>query len=236
VDGIHAAREFIRQGLAGELSERLRGTYESFNGGQPYSKSPSAMARRSLKNLCLAYLVEEDGGDGLAVSQLQRSDNMTDTLAALAGLVLSGSAAAPGALSAFEQTWKANALVMDKWFAMQAMKPGPDTVHDVRRLLGHPAFSIRNPNKVRALIGVFCMMNHTGFHCVDGSGYALLADQVIRLNAINPQIAARMASAFNRWRRYDASRQSLMKAALKRIASEPGLSPDVGEIVSNALH
>jgi aminopeptidase N len=236
VDGIHAAREFIRQGLAGELSERLRGTYESFNGGQPYSNSPSAMARRSLKNLCLAYLVEEDGGDGLAVSQLQRSDNMTDTLAALAGLVLSGSAAAPGALSAFEQTWKANALVMDKWFAMQAMKPGPDTVHDVRRLLGHPAFSIRNPNKVRALIGVFCMMNHTGFHCVDGSGYALLADQVIRLNAINPQIAARMASAFNRWRRYDASRQSLMKAALKRIASEPGLSPDVGEIVSNALH
>jgi aminopeptidase N len=124
---------------------------------------------------------------------------------------------------------------MDKWFAMQAMKPGPGTLEVVQRLMQHPAFSIQNPNKVRSLIGVFSMMNPTAFHAIDGSGYRFHADRVIELDALNPQVAARMASAFNRWKRYDEGRQALMKTELKRIASIDGLSRDVSEIVNNAL-
>jgi aminopeptidase N len=235
VDGIHAARDFIRKGLASALSDRLLGTYEAFREHGPYSKSPAAMARRSLRNVCLSYLVETETGERLVRSQLASSDNMTDTLAALSGLVLSGSEAAPAALSEFEQRWKDDALVMDKWFAIQAMKPGAQTAADVRRLLSHPVFNIRNPNKVRSLLGVFSLLNQTGFHAANAAGYELLADQVLRLDSMNPQIAARMALAFNRWKRYDPQRKALMKAALKRILAEPGLSPDVGEIVGKAL-
>jgi aminopeptidase N len=124
---------------------------------------------------------------------------------------------------------------MDKWFMMQAVKPGRDTVNTVRQLMDHPAFSIKNPNKVRALVGVFSMLNPTGFHAPDGSGYAFHADRVVELDALNPQVAARMASAFNRWKRYDAGRKALMKMELQRIASVTGLSTDVSEIVNNVL-
>ena len=160
---------------------------------------------------------------------------MTDTLAAIKGLILADSALAESALSAFEAKWKTDALVMDKWFIMQASKPGVNTLGKVRELMDHPAFSMQNPNKVRALIGVFSMINPTAFHAIDGSAYAFHADRVIELDKINPQIAARMASAFNRWKRYDEIRKALMKAELQRIASVGGLSGDVSEILSNAL-
>jgi aminopeptidase N len=180
-------------------------------------------------------LLETQAGESLAGAQLESSDNMTDTLAALQGLILMGSSMAITALSEFESKWKADTLVMDKWFIMQAIKPGSETVNTVRELMGHPAFSIQNPNKVRSLIGVFSMLNPTGFHAADGSGYAFHADRVIELDALNPQIAARMASAFNRWKRYDEGRKVLMKAALHRIAAVENLSGDVSEIVNNAL-
>ena len=121
------------------------------------------------------------------------------------------------------------------WFAMQAMMPGSDSLGRVRELMRHPAFSIQNPNKVRSLIGVFAMLNPTGFHAADGSGYEFHADRVIELDGLNPQIAARMASAFNRWKRYDESRKKLMKAQLQRIAAVDKLSGDVSEIINNAL-
>lgn len=124
---------------------------------------------------------------------------------------------------------------MDKWFMMQAVKPGPGTVNRVMELMQHPAFSIQNPNKVRSLIGVFAMLNPTGFHAADGSGYTFHADRVIELDGLNPQIAARMASAFNRWKRYDDGRKTLMKGHLQRIAAVDNLSGDVSEIVNNAL-
>ena len=193
------------------------------------------MARRSLKNICLSYLLETGCGEQLALTQLESSDNMTDTLAAMQGLILADSGEAEAAISSFEAQWKDDALVMDKWFALQAIKPGSDTVKTVKELMDHAAFSIQNPNKVRSLIGVFSMLNPTGFHAADGSGYKFHADRVIELDGINPQIAARMASAFNRWKRYDVDRKQLMKAELKRIASAKGLSGDVNEIVSNAL-
>jgi len=235
VDGIHAARQFVLRGLAGKLEALFAERYAVLNDGAVYRKTPAAMARRSLKNICLSYLLETETGELLATTQVEASDNMTDTLAALRGLIFVGSSHAEKALAGFESKWIDDALVMDKWFIMQAIKPGNDTVRKVRELMQHPAFSIKNPNKVRALIGVFSMLNPTGFHAADGSGYRFHADRVIELDLINPQMAARMASAFNRWKRYDDGRKALMKAELQRISSEGTLSGDVTEILDNAL-
>lgn len=235
VDGIHASREFIKKELANGLKTLFIDRYSELNDGQPYQKSSEAMARRALKNVCLHYLLETDAGESLITAQLRSSDNMTDTLAAIRGLILMESPLAANALSNFESKWRADALVMDKWFMMQATKPGPDTVNKVKELIQHPAFSIQNPNKVRSLIGVFAMLNPTGFHAADGSGYTFHADRVIELDVLNPQVAARMASAFNRWKRYDENRKMLMKTQLQRIAAVDNLSSDVSEIVNNAL-
>jgi aminopeptidase N len=235
VDGLHAARKFIKKGLGNDLAALFTQRYAELNDGMPYQKTSAAMARRALKNVCLSYLLETSEGESQAVTQLESSDNMTDTLAAIKGLILLDSPMADTALSEFETRWREDALVMDKWFMMQAVKPGPGTVNRVMELMQHPAFSIQNPNKVRSLIGVFAMLNPTGFHAADGSGYAFHADRVIELDGLNPQIAARMASAFNRWKRYDDGRKKLMKAQLQRIAAVDNLSGDVSEIVNNAL-
>jgi len=235
VDGIHAARHFIRKGLAAGLETLFADHYAGLNDGAAYQKSALAMARRSLKNICLSYLLETESGEALATSQIQFSDNMTDTLAAIRGLIFVDSSQADTAMSDFERKWIDDTLVMDKWFIMQAIKPGLNTVNKVWDLMQHPAFSIKNPNKVRALIGVFAMLNPTGFHAADGSGYRFHADRVIELDPINPQMAARMAAAFNRWKRYDEGRKVLMKAELQRILSVATLSGDVTEIVAKAL-
>ena len=233
--GIHAARQFVRGALAAALKESFRQRYDELNDGRAYSKSPKDMAERSLKNICLSYLVKTADGDKLAQAQFEGGDNMTDTFAGLRGLVLEDSSGAAGALKAFEEKWMDDALVMDKWFVLQAVRPSHDTVKQVRALMDHPVFSIKNPNKVRSLIGAFSMVNPTGFHTPDGSGYRFHADQIISLDTINPQVAARMASAFNRWVRYDNNRKALMKGELERIAAVPGLSVDTSEIVNSAL-
>ncbi len=235
VDGIHAARKFVKTTLATELKNLFQSRYGSLDQGAVYDKSPVSIARRSLKNTCLSYLLETSDGEAIAEAQLAASNNMTDTLAALHGLVWAGAMSAVAALSAFEQRWKDDALVMDKWFAIQASKPGEKTIEVVQSLMEHPAFSITNPNKVRSLIGVFSMANPTGFHAVNGSGYRFHADRVIELDSLNPQVAARMASAFNQWQRYDRNRQALMKVELERIAAVDGLSPGVFEIISKAI-
>jgi aminopeptidase N len=235
VDGIHGARKFVKSGLANTLQEAFASLYDSMSDDGPYSKSPASMARRSLRNTCLSYLLETDSGAALAEAQLKSSDNMTDTLAALQGLVWVEAPVAEAVLQAFEERWHDDALVMDKWFSIQASIPGKRATERVRNLLDHPGFSIANPNKVRSVIGVFSMMNPTGFHIADGSGYRLIADQVIALDALNPQVAARMVCAFNPWTRYDDRRQSLMKSELERISATEGLSSDVSEIIHNAL-
>jgi len=235
VDGIHAARQFVKSGLAAALSDTLRERYEACSTASSYDKSPASMARRSLRNACLSYLLMVPGGFELAEAQLAGSDNMTDTLAALQGLVRAGAPSAEAALQDFEARWREDALVMDKWFAIQACVPGAATVERVRKLMSHPAFSLTNPNKVRSLLGAFSTMNPTGFHAASGAGYRFHADRVIDLNGLNPQVAARMAGAFNAWTRYDQQRRNLMQAELKRIADSAALSPDVAEIVQNAL-
>ncbi|MGD8682228.1 MAG: aminopeptidase N [Lysobacterales bacterium] len=235
VDGIHEARRFVKASLAVALRAPFQARYEALSSEAAYDKEKASMARRSMRNLCLSYLLETDGGEALAERQLEASDNMTDTLAALQGLARVEAPAAGPALQAFEERWSGDALVMDKWFVLQATVPGPRTVDRVRELLDHPAFSLRNPNKVRSLIGAFAMANPTGFHVAGGAGYQLHAEQVIALDALNPQVAARMAAAFNSWTRYDERRRGAMKQALQRIESAEGLSPDVSEIVQSAL-
>jgi len=234
VDGIHQARQFVRRKLAESLVDEFQAAFDRYNDGRPYDKAPAAMAGRALKNSALSYLALTPGGALQASRQLADSDNMTDALAAMRALVLNDLPGAQAALDAFEQRWRGDALVMDKWFVMQAIKPGHDTVEQVEALTGHPEFSLKNPNKVRALIGAFAMLNPTGFHAPDGRGYRFLADQVISLNGTNPQVAARLVSSFNRWPRYDESRRALMRGELDRIAAVDSLSTDVFEIVSNA--
>jgi aminopeptidase N len=235
VDGIHAARRFIKAGLAEALCGRLAELYRELRADGVYDKSSAAIARRSLRNACLSYLMHTSQGEDLANEQFATSDNMTDRLAALSALAWSECDSAAAALGAFEEQWKNDALVMDKWFAIQASVPGPATVTRVKELLQHPAFSIRNPNKVRSVIGVFSMANPTAFHSSDGSGYRLHAEKVVELDALNPQVAARMVGAFNPWTRHDSKRRALMKQSLSMIAEKDGLSADVSEIVNNAL-
>ena len=205
--------------LATELQDEFRQRYEELLDQRPYDTSQPSMARRSLKNACLSFLVEAPGGAELASQQLEASDNMTDTLAALVGLVHTAAESAAAALNDFEQRFRDDSLVMDKWFSIQATKPGSETVARTVELLEHPAFSLKNPNKVRALIGSFAMSNPTGFHTRGGAGYRFLADQIIALDCLNPQVAARLATSFNNWRRYDEDRQLLMKNELQRVAA-----------------
>ena len=234
---VRAAREWLRRSLAAELRQEFRARYAELQEAGPYRPEGPAVGRRSLKNLCLAYLVSlgDEQNVALALEQFQRGDNMTDVSAALATL-----AGYPGperelALAAFYQRWQNEPLVVDKWLTLQAMALHPAVLDEVRGLLAHPAFTLHNPNKVRALIGAFAQGNPAAFHAADGAGYSFLAEQVLALDGLNPQVAARMVAAFNRWRKYDSGRQALMRAELERILAAPGLSRDVREIVAKAL-
>jgi aminopeptidase N len=160
---------------------------------------------------------------------------MTDQMGALTVLNDVDDPARGAALDAFYARWTDDPLVIDKWFSLQAMSSLPGTLASVETLLAHPAFSIKTPNKVRALIGAFCQANPLRFHAADGGGYAFLADRVLELNRINPQVAARLVGAFGQWRRFDDARQAKMRAQIERVAGTDGLSPDVYEIATKTL-
>jgi len=235
-DAIHAVRNGLRRGLAQALKGELLAAYHAQAVPGPYSPGARAAGRRALRNLCLGYLLELDDAAtrALAYGQFERADNMTDAMAALAALANRDCAERTQALDAFYAKWQREPLVVDKWLAVQAGSRLPGTLGEVRKLLAHPAFDIRNPNKVYALIRSFSG-NHLRFHAADGGGYAFLAEQVIAIDAFNPQVAARMARAFDRWRKFDAGRQQHASAALERIRDAQGLSKDVAEIVTKAL-
>lgn len=160
---------------------------------------------------------------------------MTDTMAALSILANHDCTERVQALAAFYERWKDEALIVDKWLSVQATSRLPDTIDHVRRLLSHPAFDLRNPNKVYSLIRGFTGANHVRFHAPDGRGYAFAADQILALDRINPQVAARIARCFDRWKRFDGARQAGARAQLERIRAVPGLSRDVEEVVTRAL-
>ena len=241
VDAIHAAREFARQELANALFEPLWQRYQANreqSRATAYVAEAGHFARRSLQNIALSYLMLTGKPEVLAATleQYEVCDNMTERLTALAVLVNSPFEAERGeALKAFAEHFKDNALVMDQWFSVQAASTLPGGLARVQALMQHPAFTLKNPNKVRALIGAFAGQNLINFHAADGSGYRFLADQVISLNASNPQIASRQLGPLTRWRKYDDARQALMRGELERILASGELSSDVYEVVSKSL-
>ncbi len=240
-DGIHWVREQIADALAQSHHERFARLHALCQSDEPYRADASGIARRALKNVCLAYLMRTGDTRWLAVSEQQSNaaSNMTDVNAGLRFLVNSrmtgAEQAASKALAVFYGKWKNEALVVDEWFRIQAMCPKPGAMERVYKLMEHEAFDIRNPNKVRAVIGAFSNGNPVQFHQRSGEGYRFLADQVITLNTLNPQIASRLLTPLTRWRRYDGERQALMKGELERVMNTESLSKDVFEVVSKSL-
>jgi aminopeptidase N len=241
VDAIHAAREFARQQIAEQLFDALWARYQAnreVSRSTPYVAAAEHFARRSLQNIALSYLMLSGKPQVLeaTLEQFEHCDNMTERLTALAVLVNSPfEAERARALESFAEHFKDNPLVMDQWFSVQAASTLPGGLARVKALMQHPAFTLKNPNKVRALIGAFAGQNLVNFHAADGSGYRFLADLVIELNALNPQIASRQLAPLTRWRKYDAARQVLMKGELERILASGELSSDVYEVVSKSL-
>jgi len=241
VDAIHAARDFARQSIATALFELFWKRYQAnreVSRQTPYVAESGHFARRALQNIALSYLMLSGKPEVVAacVEQFEDADNMTERLTALAVLVNSGfEAERDNALASFAEHFKDNPLVMDQWFSVQAGNTQPGGLERIQHLMQHPAFTLKNPNKVRALIGAFANQNLVNFHRADGAGYRFLADQVIVLNKLNPQIASRLLAPLTRWRKYDVSRQGLMKTELERILASGELSSDVYEVVSKSL-
>jgi len=240
VESIHAVREFLLNGLANRFSSVFFEVYKDNVTTAEYSADADSIARRSLKNLALSFLMRSANGDALELAQQQfvEAENMTDQLSGLRCLVNSAAeAAAPlkqAALDSFFKQWSHESLVVDQWFVVQAVCQLPGSLHNVRQLLDHPNFDVRNPNKVRSLIGAFCSQNHVGFHDSTGEGYEFLADQVLVLDKLNPQIASRLLTPLTRWRKFDTRRQALMQAQLQRIKAHGDLSKDLFEVVEKS--
>ncbi|PYE23807.1 alanyl aminopeptidase [Paraburkholderia silvatlantica] len=241
---VHAARQFVRKQLATALRGEWLAAYERNVTPGAYEPTPEAAGHRGLKNLALSYLSELDDAAQavrLATAQYDAANNMTDRSAALSALLnvqaATGGDVARRALEDFYVRFEKEPLVIDKWFALQATQRGTaqrPTIETVRALMGHPAFNIKNPNRARSLIFSFCAANPAQFHAADGSGYAFWADQVIALDALNPQVAARLARNLELWRRFTPALRDAMRAALERVAAE-ARSRDVREIVEKAL-
>ncbi|MBN8285461.1 aminopeptidase N [Zoogloea sp.] len=234
---IHVSRE-LGQALQGDFLTR----YMDLEVEGEYRYHPADAGRRSLRNLCLRYMMAWGGPTAVQLASLQfrTAGNMTERYGALAALVQSDAPERIEALAAFHERYRDDALVLDKWFQLQAgawrwSASAPATLEQVRALMGNPAFSLSNPNKVYALLGGYFKANAAEFHREDGAGYAFWAEQVIALNRSNPQVASRMARALEGWRKFTPEIQARIRVALEKVAAEEGLSPDVAEIVGKAL-
>ncbi len=236
-DAIHAARRKLKHEIAANLRDGLLTLYAANHRDESGRFDAGAVGRRSLKNLCLGYLSELDSDvvHELCSRQFRDARNMTDQIAALSCIVNSHHPEKQQCLDDFHGQWKEEDLVIDKWFALQASCRLPGALSSVQNLLRHPAFDIGTPNRVRSVIGAFSQNNPVNFHSSEGSGYRFLGDQVIILNGVNPQIAARMAGTLTHWRRYDEGRQNLMREQLQRIAVSEGISRDVYEVATKSL-
>ncbi|PSS04188.1 Puromycin-sensitive aminopeptidase [Actinidia chinensis var. chinensis] len=235
-DAVHAVRSFIKKQLASELKEEFLLTVKNNRSSEQYEFNHPNMARRALKDIALGYLalLKDPELTELALDEYRSATNMTEQFAALAAIAQNPGKTHDDVLADFYDKWQHDFLVVNKWFALQAMSDIPGNVEKVKNLLNHPAFDLRNPSKVYSLIGGFCGST-VNFHAKDGSGYKFLGELVVQLDKLNPQVASRMVSAFSRWRRYDETRQSLAKAQLEMIMSSNGLSENVFEIASKSL-
>jgi aminopeptidase N len=235
-EAVHEVRLAMRRFLAERLQADLRRTYETFATPGPYRPDAVSMGRRALRNLCLAYLVDlaDEPSRRLCLAQLTAADNMSDAMAALTAIANCDCAERRPALDAFHAKWKDEPLVVDKWLGVEALSRLRGTVARVKELTAHPAFTLKNPNKVYALLGSFGV-NQVNFHAADGSGYDLMVEQSVALDAINPQVASRMVRNFERYKRFEPGRRALMRAALEKVAATPGLSKETAEVVGKAL-
>jgi len=234
---IHAARGAVLKAIGTELAETLLGLYERHKPKGAYTPDAASAGKRSLRAASLALLIERrrPADIALAARHFAEAGNMTDQLAGMGLLSDIASPERTKALAAFEKQWSGDLLVMDKWFAVQAMSELPDTPEQVEKLVKHKAFSLRNPNKVRALIGSFAQANQLNFNRPDGFGYRLVAATMIELDGFNPQVAARMLGSFRSWQMLEPGRRKLAKAALETVKAAKGLSRDSYEIVTRTL-
>ena len=235
-DAVHTARTRVENGLAAALAPLLLETYRSLSDERARATDLAAQARRQLRNACLAALCRADMGHvDLARAQFANANNLTDRLAALNAWVNACADDMTAALDAFAAHYANDPLVLDKWFAAQAMARDPAALARIEALTAHAAFRWTNPNNVYALLGSFAMRNPFVFHRIDGAGYRLVADAIVKLDGITPQVAARLATAFGGWRNYEPVRRGLMQRELERMATREDASADVADIVARSL-
>jgi aminopeptidase N len=234
--GIHTARVTLVRAIALAHRDRLAQLYEHMRDSGDFSPGAKDAGRRALRNAALRYLTaaDDEAAAGLADAHYRSADNMTDMIAGLGALTRMESPLRDAAFTHFYDRFRNDPLVLDKWMSLQAGSPLPETVTAVRGLMKHPVFDIKNPNRVRALVGAFSV-NHLRFHNEDGSGYRLVGEVVRILDPMNPQVAARMAGSFESWRRYDPARQGLMRAELTAIHGLSGISPNLFEVTGKML-
>ncbi|MGE0195646.1 MAG: aminopeptidase N C-terminal domain-containing protein, partial [Methylocystis sp.] len=236
-DVLFGARMALRAAIGATLSAELESVYGRFSNAGPYTPDAASAGGRALRNVALDLLAggDPDKGRALAMAQFEAAGNMTDKLAALATLALLGGHAREEAFARFYAQYAGDALVIDKWFSLQAMIPEAATTQRVLTLMTHPDFSLTNPNRVRALIGAFANGNLTRFHALDGSGYDLLTSVVLEVDPKNPQVSARLLSALRSWRTMESRRRDLIEARLKHIVAQENLSADLRDIATRAL-
>jgi len=236
-DALHAVRQFVRRTLAEALREDFLAVRAACRGGLPYAVDDGRAGERRLANLCLAYLMTQADQEiiELCLQQYREADNMTDAMGALAPLASCDCTERFVVLDNFYDKWQTDRQVVDKWFSLRAGSALPGALAEVTELLKHPAFELANPNRFRALVGTFSQVNLVRFHDASGEGYRFLADQLLRLLPVNPQVTARLLNPLTRWRRFDPGRQALMRAELERIKAVPNLPREVYEVVTKSL-
>ncbi|MFZ9545343.1 MAG: aminopeptidase N C-terminal domain-containing protein, partial [Hylemonella sp.] len=240
---VHAVREAMRTQLALELQDDWQAVYQAHLDTGAYLPDAVSSGRRALAGQALAMLclAARETGDvvwpGKAYQRFKEAGNMPDRFNALAALVDSGHPLAANALERFHAMFRDEALVIDKWFALQggACDRGGEVLATVRQLMLHPDFNLRNPNRARSLIFSYCNANPGAFHRADAAGYVFWSERVQELDAINPQVAARLARALDRWKKLAEPYRSAAREAIARVAAKPDLSNDVREVVTRAL-
>jgi aminopeptidase N len=236
-EALHQARDALRLAAAGELRELLERLHEELDSGEAFSPDADSAGRRALRNAALDVLAVAATAEDSARAgrHFETAGNMTDSMAALSALTAIGGQAAEDALAAFYARWRHEPLVVDKWFAVQARSPAPDTLGRVIGLTAHPAFDLKTPNRMRALIQAFSQLNPARFHDPSGQGYRFLADQILAVDRVNPNTAARLVEPLGGWRRYRPELGALMRRELQRVLEAPGVSRNVIELASKAL-
>jgi aminopeptidase N len=234
---IHEAREALRTRMAVHLGDTLKRLHGGLQDGGEFSVDAEAAGRRALRNAALELLAADPHADNidLARGHFEGAGNMTDAMGGLTALMLMGGDAFDDALAAFYEHWRDEPLVIDKWFQLQARDPSEGALGRVLGLTAHPAFDARTPNRLRALVAVFAAQNPARFHDPSGAGYRFLADQILAVDAFNPNIAARLIEPLGGWARYAPHLGALMRAELERIAKTPHLSKNVYELASKSI-